>query len=436
MPSASAGRRPAGPYRALLTVPLFRRLMPLFLLSDLGDGLSTVAVAWLALDLAPGGDGTLAGAALVAYTLPGAVAAPLLGRLLRRLPAARLLAADALLRAVLLGAVPLLHAAGLLTPVRYLLLLGASSLLHAWGRAGKHAVFAPVLTGDLRLAANSAVSTGVWGATVLGPALAGLLVRAVPAAWVIGLDALTFAALAARTLRLPAAPAEPAAPAGPAAVADRGGAARVLFGSPELLGLLAVTWAFNLAYGPVEAALPAFVAHGLGGGPALLGGYWAAFGAGAVLGALGTGLARRLPLWPALLGIVAAHGLAMLPFALTAGPVPSLLGFALAGVAYGPYSALSLTIVQDRSPARALTGVLAARSALLVLASPLGTALGTVLLARTGARALLVGSGGAMVLTAAAGGFALAVRRGRGRQGSGAGRFRSESGTALSGEAG
>jgi MFS family permease len=125
-----------------------------------------------------GGQGGLAGIAVAVYVLPGALGALVLGRWMRRLSAQRLLVTDYPLRAVLPGAVPLAYVAGALTPVRYVGLPGASSLLHAWGKAGKHALFAPLLPDGQRLAANSAISTGLWTATIAGPALAGLLTGA------------------------------------------------------------------------------------------------------------------------------------------------------------------------------------------------------------------------------------------------------------------
>jgi predicted MFS family arabinose efflux permease len=393
-----------GAYRPLFANPAFRRLMPVFALSDLGDGMSTVAVAWLALRIAPGdAPGTLVGAAVAAYVLPGAIGALVLGRWLRRLPARALLVADGWLRAVLLGAIPVAAAAGLLTPAGYVLLLAASSLLHAWGKAGKHAVFAPLLPDDQRLAANSVLSTSTWTSVIAGPAIAGLLAGAVSPAWIIGLDALTFAALAVQAGRV----SLPGKPFDPTTRTDL----RVLLRRPELLGLLVVTWFFNLSFGPVEVALPLFVAHELRAGPGLLGVYWAVFGVGAVIGAACLGVARRLPLWPVMLGIIAVHGLAMLPFAPPAQPGPSLAGFAVAGVIYGPYSALSFTLLQDRSPAAALTTVLAVRSAVLLTASPTGAAVGGLLLDDWGARPVLVGSGVVMIVLAAA--AALVVRKPR-----------------------
>jgi MFS family permease len=386
MISAGPGR-----YRSLLADRRFRRLMPLFALSDLGDGMTVVAVAWMALAL--GGQGALIGIAVAAYILPGALGALVLGRWMRRLPPQRLLVADSVLRAVLLGAIPFAHVAGVLTPALYVGLLGASSLLHAWGKAGRHALFAPLLREDQRLTANSALSTSQWSATIAGPALAGLLVGVISPAWIIGLDAATFALLALQT-------GSTSLPAASVPVPAAGQGLGILRRQPDLLALLVVTWLFNLAFGPVEVALPLFVTDDLHAGSELLGQYWAAFGIGAVAGALATGAARRLPLWPAMLAIIAGHGVGMLPFAFNHTAVPSLLGFAFAGLVYGPYSALSFTLLQDRAPADSLTTVLAARSAVLLTGSPLGAACGGFFVDQAGAPAVLTGCGALMILIA------------------------------------
>jgi predicted MFS family arabinose efflux permease len=394
---ALARLRVPGRYRSLLADRRFRRLLPVFALSDLGDGMTVVAVAWMALALAPEGrQGALIGIAVAAYVLPGAVGALVLGRWMRRRPAQRLLVTDSAVRAGLLGAIPIAHAAGVLGPPLYVGLLGGSSLLHAWGKAGKHALFAPLLADEERVAANSLLSASLWSATIAGPALAGLLAGLVSPAWIFGLDAATFAVLAIQTARtrLPAI----AAPLAPGSTREGLG---VLRRHPDLLALLVVTWLFNLAFGPVEVALPVFVADELDAGPGLLGRYWAAFGLGAVTGALALGVARRLPVWPAMLAIIAGHGIGMLPFALTHTATPSLLGFAFAGLVYGPYSALSFTLLQDRAPAAALTTVLAARTAVLLTASPLGAALGGLVIDRSRASAVLTGSGALMILIAA-----------------------------------
>ncbi|MFB7376982.1 MFS transporter [Kitasatospora purpeofusca] len=406
--SAPLVRRLPPAYRPLFAPGPFRRLLPALAVSDLGDGMSAVAVPWLALRLAPPGQaGLFVGAAVAAYVLPGALGALLLGRWLRGLPARRLIRADAWTRAVLLGAIPVGWAFGVLGPWLLLVLLAGSSLLHGWGASARYALVAEVLPAGHRLAANALLSTSGWVAMIAGPALAGTLTAVVAPAWVLGLDALSFAVLAVGAGRLSAVTA--AAPAAaPASARDRtereavprGEGLRVLRSRPELLALLVLTWLFNLAWGPVEVALPLFVGQELAAGPGLLGAYWAAFGVGAVLGALAVGMLRGGAVRRVLLGIVAAHGVALLSFAPPGPAAVSVAGFAVVGVVYGPYGALSLGLFQDLTSPPALTSVLALRSSVLMTASPAGATLGGPLTAVLGPRAVLVGAGLAMIAVA------------------------------------
>ena len=193
-------------YRPVLANNIFRRLMIGFAVSYLGDGMSFVAVAWLAIELAPQATaGLWVGGAVAAYTLPGVVGALVFGRRLRRVSARRLLLADNVVRAVFIGAVPLAWLAGLLTLPLYVVLLAVSSLLHAWGSAGKYTVLAELLPDEQRLAANTLVSSLEFAAMIAGPAIAGVLVTYVSPAFVLGLDALSYAFLAVLIARTPAA---------------------------------------------------------------------------------------------------------------------------------------------------------------------------------------------------------------------------------------
>ncbi|MFJ7589279.1 MFS transporter [Streptomyces sp. NPDC097617] len=403
-------------YRPLFAHADFRRLLPALAASDVGDGMSMVAVAWLAIEIAPPGQsGMLLGAALAAYALPGAAGALLLGRWLRRLPAGRLLVADSRIRAVLLGCVPLAWAAGALHPVLYVALLAGSSVLHAWGNAGRYSLIAQIVPPDQRLAANALVSSSASASIVVGPALAGFLAAVISPAWLIGLDALSFAVLAVRAGRLRGASTgtggkkkekereEAQDAAGPVGAGRSAAGLHRLRKQPELLGVLALTWFFNFLYGPAEVALPLHVTDDLHAGAGLLGLYWALFGAGAVLGGLAAGALRRFPLWPVTLGIVAGWGLTLVPFGLGASAPVTLACFTLGGLIYGPFTALSYTLFQERTPAAWLTTVLAARSAALLTAGPVGTALGGPLIALLGPRQVLAASGIATVVLAAIG---------------------------------
>lgn len=373
--------------------------------------MSFVAVPWLAIELAPDEHtGLWVGGAVAAYTLPGVVGALLLGRWLRRVSAQRLLLADNLLRAVFMGAVPLLWGLGVLTPALYVVLLATSSLLHAWGSAATYTVLAELMPEEHRLAANTLVSTLTFAATIAGPAVAGVLVSFVSAAYVLGLDAFSYLFLAVVIARTPWAPAESVAPVDNTAA--RGGFS-LIRRFPELLGLLALTWLFNLFYGPVEVALPLHVTDDLHAPGSLLGLYWALFGIGAVVGGLAMGSLRQLPLWPVTVAIVIGWGLALVPFGFGVATAVTVAAFTIGGAIYGPFVPLSVTLMQAKSPPAYLTAMLAARSAALLTASPLGTALGGPLTSALGPSATLGGSGLATVLLGCSAALVLLVRRRR-----------------------
>lgn len=395
--------------------PVLRRLLPAFAVSAIGDGMSAVGVAWLAIRIAPPADrGLLVGVAVAAYTLPGAAGAVLLARPLRALAGRHLVAADAALRAVTLGVIPLLYAFGALRAWSYVALLAASSLLHAWGLSGQYTLVAEHLPAQFRTTGNALLSGFGMAAFVIGPLLAGLLVAVAGPALPVAADAASFAilAVAAATAggrRRSAGLAEAGAP--DAGAPDRARGFATIARSRPLAGLLALTVVYFFLYGPVEVALPLYVTGPLGGSAALLGLFWTVFGIGATVGSVIAGLARRLPVWPVLMVAVIGWGAALAPLGLLRLPVIALACFAAGGLLYAPYPALSATLFQRESPPELLSQVLAARGALTVLATPLGTALGGPLTAWLGAQRTLLASAAATVACGVAATAILASRR-------------------------
>jgi hypothetical protein len=402
---------------------VLRRLMPAFAVSAVGDGMSAVGVAWLAIRIAPPGSrGLMVGAAVAAYTLPGAAGAVLLARPLRALAGRHLVAADAALRAVALGMIPLLYVFGALRAGSYIALLAASSLLHAWGVSGQYTLVAEHLPPQSRTAGNAMLSGFGMAAFVIGPLLAGLAVAAGGPALPVAADAVSFAilAVAAATARGHSSTARPAAASEP----DRARGFAAIARSRPLAGLLALTVVYYFLYGPVEVALPMYVTGPLGGSAALLSLFWAVFGIGATAGSITVALARRLPVWPVLVAAVIGWGAALTPLGLLRLPVPALACFAAGGLLYAPYPALSATLYQRESPPELLSQVLAARGALTVLAAPLGTALGGPLTAWLGAQHTLLASAAATIASGLAATAFITHRRERARPGVAAASFR------------
>jgi MFS family permease len=366
-------------YRSLLGDRRTRLLLTGLGASSLGDGLSTVTIAWLAVRIAPAGEvGLFVGLAVAAYTLPGVIGAVALGRLLRGRSARTMLLGHCLLRTGCLGGIALLYAAGDLAPHLYVILLAGSALMTAWGTAGQYTMLSELAGTEGRMAINSLASSQVSFATIVGPLLAGLLIVWVSPGLLLALDA------AAQPID--------------ARAAESGFR---LLRRPELLSLTLVTWVFFFLYGPVEVALPVYVAVDLHAPAGLLGAYWATFGVGALAANLITGTIRGRNTRRITLLIVAGWGACLLPFAFAPIPV-TLVAFAIGGLIYGPFIPLTYALFQSSTTAANLPLVLAARSAIVMVSTPLGTAIGGPLVGLLGASGTLAASGLATILLAAA----------------------------------
>jgi len=110
---------------------------------------------------------------------------------------------------------------------------------------------------------------------------------------------------------------------------------------------------------------------------------------------------------------VGGWGLVLLPFGLAVPTAVTVGCFMLGGAIYGPFEALSVTLTQAQAPPQHLAAMLAARSAVLLTASPVGTALGGPLTTALGPRATLGGSGLATVAVGAVASVLLLARRRR-----------------------
>jgi predicted MFS family arabinose efflux permease len=382
------GRLPrSSPYWPVVTHPQLRRVLPGLVVSALGDGMSIVAVSWLALQIAPAAQrGIWVAVAVAAYSLPGAAGGALLGRFMSGRGGAQLAGWNASLRAVSLAAIVVLYAVGRLDAAGYVALLAVSSLLSAWGAAGRYTLIAELLPDRHRLPANAVMTTIGEFATVVGPPLAGVLIGWSNAVVVIGVDAVSFMVLAVTyRLALPAPARRAEAPQEP-----RAGGFGMIRRDPALLGLVGLSFGFFFLFGPFYAAMPIHVAEDLHAPATLLGVYYTAFGIGAVVGGLVTGYLRRWPLWPTTVGVVVAFGAAMLPLGLGAPTGIALASFALAGAIWAPYLATSMALFQRRTPADRLAPVLAANGSVLAVALPLGTIVGAPLVTAIGARETLL----------------------------------------------
>jgi predicted MFS family arabinose efflux permease len=399
--------------RAALRSRPFATLLAGYAVSALGDGMAAVAISWLAIELARGRDtGLLVGAAIAAYTLPGMVAGLGLGRLLTRWDPRLLVLAEAVVRAACLGVIAAGAAAGFLTPPGYIALLGVSSLLGLLGVTGSLTAVAELLPEAQRVAGNSLITVTSFAATIVGPALAGLVIATAGAGAAIGIDAgsygvLILAVLLSRRFQPPAPPAGGAQ--------GMGRALNALWHQKAVLGITATCVVFYALYGPVEVALPVYVSQTLQAGPAVLGGYWTLFGCGATAGALAASWVQRFGLWRVCVAVIAGWGACLVPLGLTDSVAVGFAALAVGGLIYGPFQPLKQTIIQRASPPGGLAALAAASGLFTVPAAPAGTALGGPLVAALGAAPTLLASGLATIALAVVAAAILLRRQARPR---------------------
>src|SRR5262247_2714947 len=90
--------------------PEFQRLWLGLSISYLGDQFTIIALLWFVLQLT--GSGAAVGFVILCFNLPGVVTGPWLGRLLDRYQPRLVIGYDNLARALVIGAIPTLHALG------------------------------------------------------------------------------------------------------------------------------------------------------------------------------------------------------------------------------------------------------------------------------------------------------------------------------------
>ena len=315
------------PVLSPLAEPGFRRLFAAQVTALIGTGLSTVALALLAYDLAGGQAGRVLGTALALKMVAYVLVAPLVGGLAHRLPRRALLVALDLARAGLIACLPLVTEVWQVFALIFLLNACSAGFTPSF-----QATIPDLLPEEARYTRALSFSRLAYDLEALlspGLAAAALLVLSYDA--LFAFNALAFLASAGLILsaRLPAP--RPRAAAG-GFLASVGFGSRAFLATPRLRALLALYLAVALAGAMVIVNTVVYVREILGGGETETALALAASGAGSMFAAL------LLPRWldrhpdrPALLagGALLAAGLllgALAPGYLLLLPLWFLLG--------------------------------------------------------------------------------------------------------------
>jgi hypothetical protein len=357
------------------------------LVSGVGNGMILAALPLLTLQIRGRIPAGLAIAAAQAspYVLACALAL-ILGLTRLRIPPRAVVIADSWLRAGMFILLGVLAVTGTLTFWMLVAGLLLGSVFQVAAISGRRLLATGMTEPAGLFAVNGLLGTSTSLATyVIGPVVGGVIaVAASPGAALIA-DGLTFVVMLAAVYF--------ASPARTSPARDRAGSVsgwHILRRHPAAARLFVVVFCFNLFYMPVEVALPLLVRgpwHGNGAGLGLI---WAGFGAGAVIGAVGTALLRNARRQPVLVAIIAAWAGVTILLALCPTVTLAVAVFFLGGLVYAPFTPVAYTFVQSLLTPGEQQPVVTLWSAGALLAGPLGLGIAGPLVSGVGARGGLV----------------------------------------------
>jgi MFS family permease len=215
------------------------------------------------------------------------------------------------------------------------------------------------------------------------------------------IDAGTFAMMAIMAVTLPTFERSMAATQAP--VSERLGF-RQLWESKVVRHTTLLSLVFFFSYGPLEAAMPLYSDVILQTDASGYGLLWSALAVGALIGTLtSTSLSKRLRLGVALPLIALLWGASLFPIVLVNELWMACGLLFLGGLMWGPYTPMETTLLQRNVPKPQLGRVFGARSTLLSGGSPLGLAVGGILLAFVPATSVIAFSALACILVGSVG---------------------------------
>ena len=379
---------PASPLRQRPIVALLAAEV----ISAVGSQMTFLALPWFVLQTT--GSPTRMGVVLAVELAPIAVLGIPSGTVVSRWGARQTMIVSDVARAPLLASIPLLHALGWLSFPLLLVLVAFIGVFLAPYFASQRLIL-PELVGDDEATvakANAAIEGAQRATSLLGPAAAGVLIATFSAPTVLYVDAVTFlcsfALLAAFVPRRP--PLPPTAEAGGVLAGIR----FVL--SDRLLRVLGGTALIANGLGQMLTAGLTVLAYEEYGSSRVAGAFFAAFGAGAVLGSVAAvRIVGRFE--PLRLGSTAFVALTLPVFALAVElPVPVvMLALAISSFFSPLVNAPLIGVITMRTPEALRAKVMTAVITTAMLAGPVGVAVAGPLLESWGPRHvfLLVATG-------------------------------------------
>ncbi|MEV0483394.1 MFS transporter [Streptomyces sp. NPDC050508] len=350
--------------------------------SLLGDGMTLLALSWLVLN--EGGTAQL-GLLGVCFTAPVVLGGLAVGPLLDRFDKRTVLITDSVFRALCVASVPLAAALGDVPTALPFVVAAVYGLLKMVPLAGFPAAI-PQLVDEPDLdTANALESLSFSVATVVGPALAGVLVGAMGAPNVLLIDAVSYLVFAAAvaTVRRPLKPPVKRAADGPGGPRTKT-SVRVVARDRVIVVTTAAFMAFNIADGMLLLVVGPWLAKNELGGASALGALMASLAAGEFVGAslagarAGRGSVRRIG-W-----CQAGAALGFLGVLAVSQPVVVGIGYFCVGVLSAPMTVWAQSLRMRRIPPEMHGRAFAALRTLMQGTSPVGSAIAAPLLLHGG----------------------------------------------------
>ncbi|QRG66109.1 MFS transporter [Brevibacillus choshinensis] len=388
-------------------------------LSGLGDQFGWMGLTWFVMKKT--GSSAAMGGVILAYMLPAVLAGLVAGVLLDRYDRRKLIMIDNITRGfIFISLVILLQVDQVPLFVIYMLIVIAG-ILSPLSTAGAQTLLPRLVSDPKHLVKANGVMESQWQIVYMfGPALAGVLIGWIGEAYVLLIDAASFFVCAFCFSRLPKRLTQSAMAASDAKESEAGAYLRTLLldmrtgyrylvGHKQMLVLVLFTFLFNMAYGPVEVALPLYANQDLGGGSVALGMLWSSLAIGALLGSLFfSTITWKWPLGATLAGIIVGWGVTTLPLALFSRLEVAMLAMALAGFCYSPYNILYRSYLQKQVPDELLGRVMTSIRTITGTGMPAGAAVSGLLIPIMGVQGLF-GAGAAVCIVC--GGIAFGMLR-------------------------
>ncbi|MGV9979237.1 MFS transporter [Micromonospora wenchangensis] len=343
----------------------------------------------------------LAGLSGFFLTLPGFLVSPMAGALLDRVGAARAVILDNLVSAVLIGLVAVASAGGRLTPAVLLTLLGLLSLTSPLSAGGIRTMFPRFVPDDAYDRANALDLSTYSVIEVVGPLAGGAVIALIGPDPALVLVAAMYVLAALSLLLLRGSAAEPPRAERRHLLREAWEGVTYLVRNATLRGLAVSYSCYQVTFGILVVAVPVSVAQrvdGAGHTEQYAGALWSLVGLCGAAGALTAGRLLRAGRERLLLIVTTAlSAFAIYPLGAIAMLATLAVGLALFGLLEGALNVGVLSLRQRRTDPTRLGRVMTVSISINLIGFPVGTALGGLLVERSGSLAYAVAAGFALL---------------------------------------